>query len=663
MFDKLRIRLMVSFLLITIVPLVLVGGITAYQSADKLEGQSVALQREVVARVSREFTAFIDQRVIELQLLDELLGFALLDIEAQRSALDGLLMRNQHYQELLLLEASGQERIRISRTRVILGEELINRGGEVEFIIAAVNQEIYYGPIRFDSNIREPLLRIAVPIVARRTDETRFVLMAEFRVQAIWDILARIELPDSIDVYILNADDLVVAHKNPSTVLQNTKISSVEPEGQSRSPDGKEVILVRDSLLLGQQALQVVAMQPIVNAHQLATDNMWVVISITITAILFALVIGVQIAHQLVKPIEHLARQASKVGQGDLTIQFVQEGRGEVRELGVAFQEMTTRLNSIIADLEQAKQGATELAQVTLESIGDAVITTNVDGLVNYLNPVARKLTGWSLGEACGRPLSKVFHVVNDSQDGQAGDPAVLCMAISPPITSVLINRHGRECAVQHSTAPIRGQSGNILGVVLVFTDVTNAHERHKELSYQASHDALTGLVNRREFESRLERVLISAHSEKSEHVLCYLDLDHFKRVNDTCGHEAGDALLCEVSELLTQHFRKRDTLARLGGDEFGVLLEHCTLEQALRMSRLLHKSIQSFQFNWQSHTFSIGISIGLAAVNDKVDSASVALKNADSACYAAKNSGRNRSHVYVKNVEEGTRRVATADR
>jgi diguanylate cyclase (GGDEF)-like protein len=171
--------------------------------------------------------------------------------------------------------------------------------------------------------------------------------------------------------------------------------------------------------------------------------------------------------------------------------------------------------------------------------------------------------------------------------------------------------------------------------------------EATERLSYQASHDALTGLVNRREFERRLERALLSAREEGRVHALCYLDLDQFKIVNDTCGHVAGDELLRQLTVLLQSKVRDADTLARLGGDEFGVLLDNCPLEQAEIVADLLRQTVRDFHFAWQEKPFVIGVSIGLVPINQDAGSLDAVLSCADAACYAAKDLGRNRVHLY----------------
>src|SRR5208283_3286044 len=196
----------------------------------------------------------------------------------------------------------------------------------------------------------------------------------------------------------------------------------------------------------------------------------------------------------------------------------------------------------------------------------------------------------------------------------------------------------------------IRDGSGAVSGGVLVFHDVSEARELNRRLSYHASHDVLTGLVNRREFENRMERALKSAKARETSYALCCLDLDQFKIVNDTCGHSAGDALLGQVGALLKSKVRWRDTLARLGGDEFGILLESCSLDEAMRTAEALREAVRNFKFTWEERTFRLGASIGVVPISaDNQDVASV-LSAADSACQAAKEAGRNRVHSFEEN-------------
>ena len=310
---------------------------------------------------------------------------------------------------------------------------------------------------------------------------------------------------------------------------------------------------------------------------------------------------------------------------------------------------------------EEALFQAKERAEVTLESIGDAVITTDAQGVVDYLNPVAEALTGWPLAEAQGRPLNEVFPIFNEETREPVENPVARCLRegviVGLANHTVLIARDEREIAIEDSAAPIRAHSGEISGVVMVFHDVTQSREMAQQLSWQAAHDALTGLVNRREFENRLQRALAASHAEGQQHALIYIDLDQFKIVNDTCGHVAGDELLRQLSALLQRRMRASDTLARLGGDEFGALLEHCPLDQAERIAEGLRAAVRDFRLVWENKTFEMSASMGIVAVNRESGTLPQLLSAVDMACYVAKERGRNRYHVYQESDADFARR------
>jgi diguanylate cyclase (GGDEF)-like protein/PAS domain S-box-containing protein len=301
---------------------------------------------------------------------------------------------------------------------------------------------------------------------------------------------------------------------------------------------------------------------------------------------------------------------------------------------------------------EQAIFAEKERAQVTLQSIGDAVISTDAAGRIEYINPVAERLTAWDLAEARGQPIGAVLKLVNEltrepmenslsaalGRAGYAGGHAD---------HAVLVTRSGNEVAIQESAAPICDRTGRVIGAVVVFHDATKERRLKRALSWQASHDALTGLINRREFDNRLHAALSSAQRGEGSYALLYIDLDQFKVVNDTCGHQAGDRLLRDVTGLLQTRVRGSDTIARLGGDEFGVLLEGCTLDQATRIAEEARQAIRGFRFAWGTSTLSVGASIGIVQIRADTENVANVMSAADIACYAAKDAGRNRIHVY----------------
>lgn len=301
-----------------------------------------------------------------------------------------------------------------------------------------------------------------------------------------------------------------------------------------------------------------------------------------------------------------------------------------------------------------------ELLRVTLQSIGDAVITTNARGEVIWLNPVAETLTGWTTGPASRLPLDTVFHIVHGDTRERLKSPVSVCLEQTLTAGSddpaVLLSRNGEEYGIEHSASPIRNDAGEVLGLVLVFHDVTEQRRLTGEMSYRATHDALTGLINRAEFESRLRGLLQKVRDDRTEHALLYLDLDQFKLVNDACGHAIGDQLLQQVAKLFSEAVRTRDTLARLGGDEFAIILEHCSMAHAERVAGQICERIGHFRFTHDGRSFRIGASIGLVPILQRWSSVAAIMQAADVCCYSAKRAGRNRVQVWLDS-DTGIRR------
>jgi diguanylate cyclase (GGDEF)-like protein/PAS domain S-box-containing protein len=296
-------------------------------------------------------------------------------------------------------------------------------------------------------------------------------------------------------------------------------------------------------------------------------------------------------------------------------------------------------------------QAEEERAQITLGSITDGVITTDSCGAVTRLNPAAQRLTGWTSEDALGRQASEVFHV-SVPDNGEAACPIELCLrenrVVAAPRNTVLISRHGKHYSVHYSCAPLHIlDERRAEGAVLIIHDVTEAKGLLDDLSYQASHDSLTGLLNRREFGLRLQRTLDRAKGEPHNGAaLLYMDLDQFKIVNDTCGHSAGDDLLQQLAIEYRVHVRERDTLARLGGDEFALIVEHCSIEEAHIVATKMLTTTRDFRYTCAGKAFQIGVSIGLIPIHSGTVNVEEALRLADHACYIAKEAGRNRIFV-----------------
>ena len=292
-----------------------------------------------------------------------------------------------------------------------------------------------------------------------------------------------------------------------------------------------------------------------------------------------------------------------------------------------------------------------ERAIVTLESIGDAVITTNEHGIVEYLNPVAEGLTGWHNADAIGKSILDVFNIIHEVTREPAINPITRCLAedriVGLANHTALINRDGMEFIIEDSAAPIRDRRNKKIGAVMVFRDVTEERLAQRQLRYLAQHDTLTTLSNRHFFEQELEKAVQLARRGEITFALLYMDLDQFKIVNDTAGHSVGDELLREVAQIFAKRVRKSDLLARLGGDEFGVLLSNADLDIAEQAAGQFLKAIADYSFIGQGVRYDVSTSIGISLINQDTSSYAEALRLADIACYVAKRAGRNRYHVF----------------
>ncbi len=319
------------------------------------------------------------------------------------------------------------------------------------------------------------------------------------------------------------------------------------------------------------------------------------------------------------------------------------KGNDELTSLANSINGMLTRLDHTRYALHFEK----ERAQATLEGIADAVITSDEGGLVTYMNNTAERLTGITLGEASGKTLQSLIHFISEDKtapvdSGWLTDP-------TSTIEEVILNRaDGQEFVVRKSAAPLHDLHGNNFGAVTVLHDVTALRSLSQQLLFQAQHDTLTGLINRYEFDRIVNNAIADASTEKRTHCLAYLDLDQFKVVNDTCGHMAGDLLLRQIAAQLKDKIRSSDTLARLGGDEFAMLFMGCSIDKGYKLITDLLQVVQEFRFSFDNKVFKVSASVGLTGITpDHVHTLSELFYTVDAACYAAKEEGGNRIHVY----------------
>ena len=298
-----------------------------------------------------------------------------------------------------------------------------------------------------------------------------------------------------------------------------------------------------------------------------------------------------------------------------------------------------------------------EKAAITLQSISEGIISLDANGYIEYMNTMAELLTGVNLEDALDRKLDEVLFLIDEINS----EPVIPLISLfesdasqseTPRHLRIKHVASGFTSAVEISTSPIVTNSGQSIGNVLVIHDISDLRHLSQQLMYQASHDSLTGLINRAEFEKRLKLLLDDACQNKNKHVMCYIDLDQFKTVNDTCGHLAGDELLRQISAQLMTHTKSRDTLGRLGGDEFGLLLTNCTIDHAREVTERIRKTVMSHRFHYDDKIFHIGASIGVVIIDQHAGTLDDVLSTVDSACYLAKEAGRNRVHFVVQDDE-----------
>ena len=393
--------------------------------------------------------------------------------------------------------------------------------------------------------------------------------------------------------------------------------------------------------------------------NQIAQSRKNMLLSIGGLVFAFGMFLQQILQRVLSRPILDMVASAQNFTNENQTVRF-NEGRND--ELGYLAKFVNEALDSSLQHQQELEASRKALikekiqAEITLHSIMDGVITTDEKDLIVYLNPVAERLMGVMASHTKDQNLSSILHLVHEDDGERISSPTLACLKSKQVEVlenhAALVRNDGKIIPIEATIAPMRNEEGGVMGAVMVFQDVSQERKLNRQLSYQASHDVLTGLFNRHKFEVQLELALLNVDAEDRNHALCYIDLDQFKIVNDTCGHVAGDELLRQLGEILKNCIREGDILARLGGDEFGLMLENCSLQKATEVANKLRQSVKDFRFIWDDKTFEIGASVGVVGINRGNTDMSTILASADMACYAAKDMGRNRVHVYEPSDE-----------
>ena len=335
----------------------------------------------------------------------------------------------------------------------------------------------------------------------------------------------------------------------------------------------------------------------------------------------------------------------------DWHLEFLQTVAGHV---AVALDRV--RFMAARKKAEEALQQTLDLTNNVIQSMQDGFLMLDTHGVVVEVNPAFCQMVGLARAELLGLGAPYPFGSSEEATGLQdafvaAGDARLAQVEL------ILMRKDGERFPTFVSPSAVRNAHGEIVNYIATVKDISERKKAENEIRFQALHDELTGLGNRRAFDQILSRAFAQTRQSDQHHVMCYLDIDEFKVVNDTCGHSAGDELLRQVARLFTEALRGDDHLCRIGGDEFGIILQNQTVEQAVPVAQRLQAGLANYRFAWQSQTFGVGVSIGMVALDAASESVEALMQAADSSCYVAKDAGRGRIHIYAKDDQALTQR------
>lgn len=495
LFRKLRTRYYVAVVGIATVPLLAFGIFASLRSANELERQSLVLQNEMAIRVEREIASFLSARINELRLLEQANVLYGVDQRQLAASLGRLLAHGQVYQDLFVLTPAGQVRAVVSRTNVVPQEAGHLRQEPFAQPGYWAENTVYVGPVEFDAVLREPLVHVAVPITERLTGEVTGILVAHARFRPIWVLLADLDLPGDTEALVVNAEGRILAHPSAAEVL-SARVFDVPPQGgRYVHADGRTALVAKRKLSLVSEPVHVIVSRPLSSALASAFEIRTTLLFSAALLLAAASALALWQARDIVRPVEQLARRARLISGGDLETSINVVGPEEITALGRTLEEMRGQLRETIGSLKRSEFAERERAMVTLQSIGDAVITTDPKGRITYVNAVAERLTGWSQAEAMDLPLAQVFAILNSATREPARDPVARCLETNSIVAlsshTILLSRDGTEYAISDTAAPIRESDGNILGVVLVFQDVTEQRSIEHKLRESQKMEAI----------------------------------------------------------------------------------------------------------------------------------------------------------------------------
>ena len=488
--NSIRKRLTLAFIGLAIGPLLLVGVIVAWQSFTTQEHQALNLQREMAQRVSTEVRAFSDGLESELRLVNQVQGLQKLDRNGQRDVLGELLAYQAAFESLDLLDSQGQEQVRLARSSVTPAEELGNRANADEFVIPQTTGRTYYSLVHFNEVTGEPFMTIAVPLLDVRTGLVDGVLVSEVRLQRIWDLIMELQTSPGQSVYIVDAQNKVIAHRNPSVVLVGTTFQVPDQDGIYPGLTGSSVVLVVDKVSLGGQTFYVVAEQTVAEALALAINTILITATLLVGALVISVMLGFVIVRQIVHPIQAMATTAQAISAGNLSRQVQITSRDEVGVLAAAFNSMTAQLRQSLESLEQqvveVKQAEESLRQAneTLQALIDhsplAIMMLDLDNHILLWNNAAEKMYGWTAQEVLGE--FSPYLPEDKREEQQVIRERVTQGEISTNLELERRRKDGSKIFIGASFAPLRDSTGSIYAFMSIAADITERKKAEQAL-------------------------------------------------------------------------------------------------------------------------------------------------------------------------------------
>jgi PAS domain S-box-containing protein len=497
--NSIRTRLSITFIGLAIMPLLLVGIILAWQSFTIEQQQALNLQREVARRVAVEVTAFFEELENVLHLVSKAQALPELDRNEQQNILK-LLMAQDVFEDVVLLDNQGQEQIHLAR----LGLFSVSRNDYAEadeFVVPHASAQIYYSPIRFETTTGEPLITIAVPLLDIRTGLVDGVLVSEIRMKKIWDLIADVRVSPGQRVYIVDAQNTVIAHRNPSVVLRDTRFPLPERDGIQSGLTGENTVLAVETVHFGEQTFHIVAEQIVSEALALAISTVVITGVLIVAALLIAGSLGFLSVRRIVRPIQAMATTAEAISAGDLSQQVSVASQDELGVLATAFNSMTGQLRKIITDLEgqiaERKRAEESLRDTneTLHALFDhsplAITMIDSEGHVLLWNEAAERIYGWTAQEVLGEFLP----IVSNEKRGEYQAIHTRLMK-GESLTSLELERQrkdGSPVPLEISIAPLLDTDGNVYAHMSIAADITE--RKQAELALRESEQKFRAVV------------------------------------------------------------------------------------------------------------------------------------------------------------------------